>query len=188
MKIGSIFLFLIILIMSASADVIPVGKNVFIETKTSETVIIDSDFILVVLDDKGVGRYYYIDSKEAGNSVIWSFRVAAGHSPVHTTKSGIYRIYYKKKKWMSTIYPDPSGINNMDYSMFFNGNIALHQGSIWNLSHGCIHLRKTDAQRLFDISKIGTPVIITRNSYIPHLTQNEKGYIFEGNVPKFARY
>jgi hypothetical protein len=163
----------------AKAEIIPEGKNIFYDTKTGRMHEIASDFILISLDKRGVGRFYYIDNKSAGNSVVWSDIITSGRPPKHTTPSGFYRIYHKKRKWMSTKFPDPSGRNNMNYSMFFNGGIAMHQGSTRALSHGCIHVSRRYASILFKHSKHGTPVIVTRESYIPFLSKNDKRYVFK---------
>jgi len=172
-------LFFLLFITSAlSADVIPVDKNIFIDS--GKEVEIKTEFILVVLDETGVGRCYYVDSKEAGNTVIWSYRVAAGREPRYHTPSGIFKVYHKKKEWMSTKYPDESGINNMDNSLFFNGGIAMHKGNPYAYSHGCVHVGTDPSEVLFNHVKVGTPVIVTRNTYIPFLSQNEKSYIFKG--------
>ncbi|MBC8092897.1 MAG: L,D-transpeptidase, partial [Pseudonocardia sp.] len=37
----------------------------------------------------------------------------------------------------------------MPYSVFFNGGIAFHQGSLSELSHGCIHLSRSAASEFF---------------------------------------
>lgn len=158
--------------------IIPLNKNTFLDTKTDRIHEIQTDFILIVLDERGIGRYYYVDSYEAGNTVIWSDIITGGKPPRHTTPSGIFRIYHKKRYWMSTKFPDPSGINNMDYSMFFNGGIALHQGNTRALSHGCIHVKKQHIRILFKYAHKNTPVIITRETYIPFLTESEKRYVF----------
>ena len=42
---------------------------------------------------------------------------------------------------MSSIYDAP-----MPYSVFFNGGIAFHQGSVRVTSHGCVHLTATAAR------------------------------------------
>jgi lipoprotein-anchoring transpeptidase ErfK/SrfK len=181
-RLGAILMTLLLYSNSsevANAEIIPEGKNIFYDTRSGRVRTIVSDFILVVLDNRGVGRFYYVDSERAGNSVIWSDIITAGRPPRHTTPSGFYRVYHKKRKWMSTKFPDPSGRNNMNYSMFFNGGIALHQGNTRALSHGCVHVSRRYASILFKHVKHGTPVIVTRESYIPFLSKNEMKYIFK---------
>lgn len=155
----------------------PIAKNVFLDRRNGRLNHIKNDFVLISLNEKGTGRFYYVDSKEAGNTVIWSGIISAG-APNFRTPSGIFKIYHKKRKWMSTKYPDPSGVNNMDYSMFFSGGYALHKGCISYLSHGCIHIEEKYAKILFEHINKGATVIITRESYIPQLSKAEKKYIF----------
>ncbi len=171
---------LILLILELNilmADIIPISKNTFYDTGVQNARVITSAFILITLNDYGFGRYYYIDSAKNNNTVIWSSLISGG-SHQFSTNSGIFKIYHKKRKWMSTKYPEESGINNMDYSMFFDGGIALHQGNPKGLSHGCIHLKKRDARILFKHTTYGTNVIVTRESYIPFLSHEEINYIF----------
>ncbi len=162
----------------ANADILINSKNSFIDTRNGITTTIKGDFIVITLKPNGAGRYFYVDSYKAGNTAIWSNPIAAGKPPKFTTPSGIYKVYHKKRKHMSTKYPEPSGINNMNYSMFFKGGYAIHQGNPYGLSHGCIHLSKKDAKRVFETSKHGITVIITRSSYIPFLTENEFNVFF----------
>ena len=120
-------------------------------------------FIVVqIVPDKAFGRLYYVD---ADGDIIWMTRISSGRAGRHDTRSGIYKIYYKKKKHMSTKYPDPSGINNMDNSMFFNGGIALHKGNPKASSHGCIHVPNKMSSILFRNTPNGTTVVVTRSKY-----------------------
>ena len=181
-KILKVLLLLSTCSVIATAEIIPIDKNIFYNTDTTEIHNIDSDFVLISLNERGAGRFYYVDAQQAGNSVVWTYRVAAGSPGDFDTPSGVFKIYHKKKKWMSTKYPEPSGINNMNYSMFFNGGIAMHQGSVNHLSHGCVHLRKDDAKKLFNNTGVGTPVIITRESYIPFLSDADYHYVFANPI------
>ena len=69
---------------------------------------------------------------------------------------------------MSTAYPDPSGINNMDYMMkFTRKGHALHKGSVDWMSHGCIHVDPKDVVALYNWTDFSTKVVVTRHSYMP---------------------
>lgn len=46
----------------------------------------------------------------------------------------------------------------MPYSTFFNGGIAFHQGSMRELSYGCIHLSWNAAETFFDTLRPGDVV------------------------------
>jgi hypothetical protein len=43
----------------------------------------------------------------------------------------------------------------MPYSVFFNGGIAFHEGSLYDLSHGCIHLSNSAAAAFYDGLAVG---------------------------------
>ena len=38
----------------------------------------------------------------------------------------------------------------MNFSLFYNGVEALHQGPVTKESHGCIHVKDGEAERLFE--------------------------------------
>jgi hypothetical protein len=50
----------------------------------------------------------------------------------------------------------------MPYCMHFNGGYAMHEGYVppYAASHGCIRLPKGYAERFYDNSPVGTPVIV----------------------------
>ncbi len=50
----------------------------------------------------------------------------------------------------------------MPYSVFFNGGIAFHQGSLRQLSHGCIHLSGKAARAFFGSLSRGEIVQVVR--------------------------
>jgi lipoprotein-anchoring transpeptidase ErfK/SrfK len=69
---------------------------------------------------------------------------------------------------MSTVYPDESGVNNMDYMMkYTQSGHALHKGSVDWMSHGCIHIDPKDVPVIYHWSNYKTKVVITRHSYMP---------------------
>ena len=164
-----------ILFMSIlQADVKIINKNVFLSGNKLQ--VIKNNFILVSVREKNSdGRYYFVD---IDGTVVYSGIISSG-SFNYKTPSGIYKIYHKKLKWMSTKYPDPSGLNNMNYSLFFHKGFALHQGNPNYMSHGCVHLSKKDAQMMFRYLKKGDTVIITRDSYIKFLSKIEKQYLLK---------
>jgi uncharacterized membrane protein len=61
------------------------------------------------------------------------------------TPAGTFRVTFKKRDHVSTIYDA-----EMPYSVFFNGGIAFHQGSLKQKSHGCIHLSRAAAKTFFN--------------------------------------
>jgi hypothetical protein len=65
--------------------------------------------------------------------------------PQFPTPAGSFRVTYKDQNHLSTLFNDAP----MPYSVFFNGGIAFHQGSVRVLSHGCIHLPAAAARAFF---------------------------------------
>jgi lipoprotein-anchoring transpeptidase ErfK/SrfK len=53
-------------------------------------------------------------------------------------------VSFKAKDHVSSIYDQA-----MPYSVFFNGGIAFHQGSVRVTSHGCVHLTAAAARTFF---------------------------------------
>ena len=151
-------------------ELIPVSKTVFkvINLETDEEKIIDltgKNFVIVSVREKGSdGRFYAVDSD---GTVWWSGPVTSG-APEFRSPSGVFPIIQKKRRHMSTAFPDESGINNMDYMMKFTRyGHALHMGSVDWMSHGCIHLDPKDVPVIYNWSTYKTKVVITRHSYMP---------------------
>jgi lipoprotein-anchoring transpeptidase ErfK/SrfK len=65
--------------------------------------------------------------------------------PGHRTPTGNYRVTFKDIDHRSSIFNNAP----MPYSVFFNGGIAFHQGSLSVLSHGCIHLSRAAAAMFY---------------------------------------
>lgn len=64
--------------------------------------------------------------------------------PGFRTPPGTFAVTFHSRDHVSSIYNAP-----MPYSVFFNGGIAFHQGSLSELSHGCIHLSRSAAREFF---------------------------------------
>jgi len=149
-------------------ETIPVSKTVFKLLKGEHEKLIDltgKNFILVSVREEGSdGRFYAVDSD---GTVWWSGPVTSG-APEFKSPSGIFHILEKRRYHMSRDFPDPYGVNNMDYMMkFTHQGHALHAGSTDWLSHGCIHIDPKEIPILFKWSTFKTKVIITRHSYMP---------------------
>ncbi|MBB4674079.1 L,D-transpeptidase [Crossiella cryophila] len=61
------------------------------------------------------------------------------------TPPGTFKVSFKNRNHKSSIFANAP----MPWSVFFNGGIAFHQGSLREKSHGCIHLSPSAAQRFF---------------------------------------
>lgn len=70
--------------------------------------------------------------------------ITAGR-PGFLTPPGTFRVGWKDIDHLSREFD----LAPMPYSVFFNGGIAFHEGSLSQLSHGCIHLSPAAAQAFF---------------------------------------
>lgn len=90
-------------------------------------------------------------------------KIAYGPVPITSgrpgwrTPPGTFRVSFKNIAHRSSIFNNAP----MPYSVFFNGGIAFHQGSLRELSHGCIHLSRAAAQTYFATLKRGDIVQVT---------------------------
>jgi lipoprotein-anchoring transpeptidase ErfK/SrfK len=86
-------------------------------------------------------------------------KVVAGPVPIShgrkgfATPTGSFRVSFKNEDHVSSIYDQA-----MPYSVFFNGGIAFHQGSVRQKSHGCIHLPGASARKFFAELELGDRV------------------------------
>jgi len=179
MMIKIIFVFIFIVSLSFSLEntqllplkgieTIPISKTIFKLLRGQKEKIIDltgENFILISVREEGSdGRFYAVDTD---GTVWWSGPVTSG-APEFRSPSGIFPIIQKKRFYMSKDFPDPFGVNNMNYMMKFTQNgHALHEGSIDWLSHGCIHIDAKDIPVIYNWSTFKTKVIITRHTYMP---------------------
>lgn len=156
-------------------ETIPIEKTVFKLVKNHNEKIVDltgKNFILVSVREPGSdGRFYAVDKD---GTVWWSGPVTSG-APEFRSPSGIFTIIQKKRYHMSTLYPEDSGINNMNYMMkFTHGGHALHEGSVDWMSHGCIHIDPKDVPVIYNWSTFNTKVVITRHTYMPFAKEDLK--------------
>lgn len=163
-------------------ETIPISKTIFSlhyaneEKKDKIVNLRGQNFIVVSVREAGSdGRFYAVDSDA---TVWWTGPITSG-TLEFKTPSGIFPIIHKKRYYMSTLYPDESGVNNMDYMMkFTQAGHALHQGSIKWLSHGCIHIDPKDVPALYNWATYKTKIIITRHSYMP-FAKEDLGRIYK---------
>ncbi len=97
-----------------------------------------------------------------GNEIVGSFVVSTGVA-AHPTVTGQYYIYVKY------LYTDMSGpgyyLPDVPYTMYFYSGYGIH-GTYWHnnfgvpMSHGCVNMRTSDAEWLFNWASVGTLVNI----------------------------
>lgn len=90
--------------------------------------------------DLSANRAWLIDN---GVVVYGPVQITHGRKGFRTPP-GTFRVSYKSIDHVSSIYDA-----EMPYSVFFNGGIAFHQGSVRALSHGCVHLTRGAAKTFF---------------------------------------
>jgi len=91
--------------------------------------------------------------------------VSSGATP-NDTPPGIYAVLQKNREHYSNRYDDAA----MPFMQRITWTgIALHAGALpgYPASHGCVRLREDFASRLFDMTKLGMRVVISRNNMAP---------------------
>ena len=149
-------------------ETIPISKTKFelMTDKGPKTVDLKGkNFIVVSVREIGSdGRFYAVDK----DGKVWKSGPVTSGAKKYRSPSGIFTIFLKKRYHMSKEYPDPDGINNMDYMMMYTRfGHALHKGSVDWMSHGCIHIDEKDVVELYKWSNYRTKVVVTRHSYMP---------------------
>ena len=72
----------------------------------------------------------------------------------YRTPPGSFKVGWKDIDHLSKEFNDAP----MPYSVFFNGGIAFHQGSLKVESHGCIHLSREAAETYYNALAVGATV------------------------------
>ncbi len=152
--------------------ILPLSKTKFaIMGDNGQEKIVDlagQEFIVTSLREKGAdGLAYAIDR----DGVVWWAAIISSGAKGHETPSGIFTIFRKERHYMSKAHPEASGINNMDFSLWFTQRgHAIHMGNNQGMSHGCIHVGKKGASSMFNwATKNKTKVVVTREHYMPYV-------------------
>lgn len=90
----------------------------------------------------------------SGGAVVYGPAPITSGRPGWRTPPGTFKVMFKNIDHKSSIFDNAP----MPYSVFFNGGIAFHQGSLSVLSHGCIHLSRAAAQKYFATLRVGDVV------------------------------
>jgi len=154
-----------------TSRVFPLSKTKFVyKQKNGVEKVVDltgKDFIVASLREQGAdGIAYAVDS----DGVVWWAAPISSGAKGHETPSGIFPIFRKERFYMSKSHPDPKGVNNMDFSLWFTQQgHAIHMGNDDGMSHGCIHVGSKGAATMFKWAKKGTRVVVTREHYLPFI-------------------
>lgn len=98
--------------------------------------------------DLSANRSWLMDG--AGHVTYGPVPITSGR-PGYRTPTGIFRVQWKDIDHLSAEFDNAP----MPYSVFFNGGIAFHAGSLSVPSHGCIHLSTGAAQTYFSRLNVG---------------------------------
>jgi len=93
---------------------------------------------------------------QSGGRVVYGPVPITSGRPGYRTWAGTFAVYWKDIDHYS------SQFNNapMPYSVFFDGGIAFHEGSLSVPSHGCIHLSYAAARQYFGYLNVGDQVYV----------------------------
>jgi hypothetical protein len=99
------------------------------------------------------------------NGKITGSSVSSGQSG-YETPQGIFSVIGKEKEHFSNLYDD-APMPNMQRITW--SGVALHAGNLpgYPASHGCIRLTHDFSAKLFNLTKMGTRVIVARNDVVP---------------------
>jgi hypothetical protein len=99
------------------------------------------------------------------NGKVTGSSVSSGQSGFETPQ-GIFSVIAKEKEHFSNLYDD-APMPNMQRITW--SGVALHAGNLpgYPASHGCIRLTHDFSARLFNLTKMGTRIIVARNDVVP---------------------
>jgi lipoprotein-anchoring transpeptidase ErfK/SrfK len=110
--------------------------------------------------DKTRDKLYYVKNGRVIKTMDARFGCASSR-----TREGRFRVYWKSRHHVSTIYHTP-----MPYAMFFSGGQAVHYSSDFaargyaGCSHGCVNIRnKSGIRWVFNRIRVGDRVIVYRS-------------------------
>ena len=72
------------------------------------------------------------------------------------TRTGTFSVFWLDKNHKSSLFNNAP----MPNSVFFDGDIAFHQGSLYDQSNGCIHLSWDASETFFDTLSVGDKVYV----------------------------
>jgi hypothetical protein len=93
---------------------------------------------------------------QSGGQIVYGPVPMTSGRPGYRTPAGTFNVYWKDQDHKSSIFDDAP----MPNAIFFNGGVAFHEGSIYVLSHGCIHLTASASQTYWDYLNYGDEVYV----------------------------
>jgi hypothetical protein len=101
-------------------------------------------------------------------------------APGHNTPTGVFTVLEKNATHESSIY---KGAEMPHMQRLTWGGVAMHAGLLpgYPASHGCVRLPEDFAAKLYEVTHVGTTVIIADNSSGPGTTTNP-GLVFAGTT------
>ncbi|TDV47059.1 L,D-transpeptidase [Actinophytocola oryzae] len=108
----------------------------------------------------GAGVDACVDLSSKQTWLIKDGAVVYGPAPItsgragYRTPPGTFSVGWKDIDHKSSEFNDAP----MPFSVFFNGGIAFHQGSLSAESHGCIHLSRAAAEAYYNALAVGDKV------------------------------
>jgi hypothetical protein len=86
------------------------------------------------------------------SGTLWNSWLVRGGSYDHPTRVGRFKVYYRDKDHVSSLYDSP-----MPYSQFFSGGQAFHGSALMmdpfvDHSHGCVNMYIEDARQLWKLT------------------------------------
>ena len=194
LSIGLVMMFCTQFMYAADKEskVHPLSKSKFavLDSKGEEKIVdlAGQDYIVVSLRERGAdGAAYAIDS----DGTIWWAAIISSGAKGNETPSGVFNVFRKERFYMSKAHPEASGINNMDFSLWFTQQgHAIHMGNDDAMSHGCIHVGAKGAESMFNWAKKNkTKVVITREHYMPfaYYDLQKAGYNLTEDTPEHIK-
>jgi lipoprotein-anchoring transpeptidase ErfK/SrfK len=114
------------------------------------------------------GRWIEIDLSDQrlsawnGGTLVRAYMVSTGKRRT-PTPTGTYAIQSKFRA--TRMQGEDYNVPDVPYAMYFSGGYAIH-GAYWHnrfgtpISHGCVNVRVSSAQWLYNWASIGTPVVV----------------------------
>ncbi len=93
--------------------------------------------------------------QSGGTTIYGPVPITSGKAGLRTP-AGTFEVFWRDKYHRSTLYNDAP----MPNSVFFNGDIAFHEGSLNVQSAGCIHLSPAASLTFFNTLRVGDQVYV----------------------------